>query len=635
MKTSTGTFISFFLLTALLICNVPVITLGHHPIKYATARVEAGPETGASSRQEDASVILSNVVWNRLLAAMKRPASSTWPPRLHILTDAELGAIKRDPQLPSAYATFYRRKPVVCVNRALLNKIVEGNTHRLAFILGHELGHLILGHIRSAPASRTQFVQMTFTRSQELAADKKGMELALSANYSFNEAVSAPKRFIELGMEYPPLRPANHPSWTQRLARLEKGRASLWKSMGAFNNGVFFLNVEQYVSAAQCFASVIEEFPDSHEAQANLGYACLMQYCDLLLPKDVRDFGISQIMVGGFYERPDSLIEKGRGKNIELWRQAVASFEKALRLRPDLILAKAMLGMAYLVKPEGTDVEKANLYLSEAANAASNYHIYPAIRSVLLINLSVASLAAGKPDLSKKHLSDAYRLAGNVAGIRATILYNHAQLLLQSGKPEQKREAAKALNIFLKMTSPASIWWKLGFDSYTGLCGEPGLQCETEQQIRAVAKQGFRPLPPVEVTPGMRIQLGDAIEDVEKRFGTSQNLSVMRGTELKRMNYTKYGIEVIGDQNVMAISLNSAASPALTLQSAGAGGQTRTVKVGMTMQQVTQVLGPPPYTVMVFSTTIPYKFYPQLGLAARVVGGRVAEWIVVALPRRG
>lgn len=294
-----------------------------------------------------------------------------------------------------------------------------------------------------------------------------------------------------------------------------------------------------------------------------------------------------------------------------------------------------MLGVAYLVRPEGKGVEKASRYLGEAASAARNNRLHPTIRAVVLVNLSVANLAAGKADLSQQHLRDAHQLAGNVPVIHATILYNRAQLLLQTGNAAQKREAAKALNAFLKLASPASIWWKLGLDSYNSLCGETGLKCETEQQIRASAKQVFRPLPPVEVAGGMRVQLGDAIEDIQKRLGEVKSVPVARGTDLRRMSYTKYGIDVIGDQNVVAISLNSATSPALTLQYAGPGGQTKAVRVGMMLQQVTQVLGPMPYTTTVFSAAIPYKFYPQVGLAARVVGGRVAEWLVVMLPRRG
>ena len=52
---------------------------------------------------------------------------------------------KMVPKDPNAFATLYKGSPLVCVNRALLNSIVEGNANRLAFILGHELSHVTLG----------------------------------------------------------------------------------------------------------------------------------------------------------------------------------------------------------------------------------------------------------------------------------------------------------------------------------------------------------------------------------------------------------------------------------------------------------------------------------------------------------
>jgi len=85
---------------------------------------------------------------------------------------------------------------------------------------------------------------------------------------------------------------------------------------------------------------------------------------------------------------------------------------------------------------------------------------------------------------------------------------------------------------------------------------------------------------------------------------------------------------------VMAISLNSRLAPALKLQAQGSGGQARILKVGMTEPQVTQVLGPTSFAATVFNAATPYRFYPQVGLAARFVQGRVAEWLVVILPRR-
>ncbi|HEY2908744.1 MAG TPA: hypothetical protein VGI99_00770 [Gemmataceae bacterium] len=56
-----------------------------------------------------------------------------------------------------------------------------------------------------------------------------------------------------------------------------------------------FLVLEQYSAAERCFDRVAKEFPDSYEGWANLGYACLMQYCDKLDEKDLREFDIGPI----------------------------------------------------------------------------------------------------------------------------------------------------------------------------------------------------------------------------------------------------------------------------------------------------------------------------------------------------
>jgi len=594
--------------------------------------LSATPRAASQINENDPNIVLLGAVWERLLAVVSPPVGLAWPPVLHVLTEPEMRDAKMDPNTPNAFAAPYKGGALVCVNKPLMASIVEGNSNRLAFILGHELSHITLRHVR--PTGNTQLLMTIFSRSQELDADSNGIKLALAAGYDFGEAMSGPKRFIDLGLEMPPLWPADHPSWTQRLAVMEKNRASLWNSMGAFNNGVLFLSVEQYGSAERCFASVVKAFPDCYEAHANLGYARLMEYCDLLRPEDVLEFGIGHLMIGGFYRRPESLIEKGRGKNVELWKLAVDALEQALRLKPNLTLAKASLGIAYLVRPEGKDVQKATRYLEEAAAVAAKDASLGAIsRATVLVNLGVAYLAAGKTDLSDQCLQQANKLAGTVSFVRAAILYNYAQEMLQSGKENQKRQASVALHGYLKLAGPSSIWWKLGLDSYSKLCMESGRACETEQQIRAGATQGFRPLPAVELSQGMHVQLGDSIDDVQKRLGAVTSIPIVKEAKLNRYRYPKLGIDVIGIDQVIAISLNSPLAPALKLQAQGPGGQIRTLRVGMTQPQVAQVLGSATSNTTVFNAAVPYSFYPQVGLAGRFVGGRVAEWLVVILPR--
>jgi predicted Zn-dependent protease len=584
-----------------------------------------------AEQRQDSNITLLEDVWNRLLTVVT-PTAGIWPPELHVLTDEEMKVADMPIDVPNAFATIYQGAPMVAVNRALLEKIIEGNANRLAFVLGHELAHIALGHPGAARPQSTKLVATIFSRDKEQNADDAGIKMALAAGYSFNEAMVAARRFVEIGQEHPPLWPAGHPSWTQRLARLDKQRSTLWRSMGGFSNGVMFLTVEQYASAEKCFAAVVKEFPDCYEAHANLGYARLMQYCDLLTADDLRQFDIGQIMIGGFYLRPDSLIEKSRGKNSELWRQAVGSLREALRLKPDLALAQANLGIAFLVRPEGRDLEQATKYLQQATQVISrgqSRHLRP----VVLVNLGVADLAAGRDDQSDQRFREAYIAAGNDQSIKATVLYNYALALLRRGD-ENKGDAARVLFGYLQMSNPSSIWWQLAFEKYSKLCSEQGLKCQTEQQIQAKAKPHYRPIPAVNLGGGIKVQLGDSMSEAQSRLGSARSIPVVRGTDLKRVRALGRGIDLIGADEVFAISLNSRRSPPLELQRTGTGAKRFTMRVGMPGLQVRQALGPGTVAT-VFDVRVPYRFYPELGLAVRFVQDRVAELLIVILPREG
>jgi hypothetical protein len=132
-------------------------------------------------------------------------------------------------------------------------------------------------------------VRRAFTRKQENDADLNGMALALKAGYSFRRGRTAIDRMRDAGHDYSSFEGlgVDHPSWTARPTVLDKEQAQLWKAMSAFENGVFFLLVEQYPSAESRFRQVTREFPQCHEAWTNLGDSLLMP-CDRLQADDVR-----------------------------------------------------------------------------------------------------------------------------------------------------------------------------------------------------------------------------------------------------------------------------------------------------------------------------------------------------------
>ena len=124
-----------------------------------------------------------------------------------------------------------------------------------------------------------------------------------------------------------------------------------------------------------------------------------MQYADSLDTDDLRRFDVGQIVVGGFYRRPKSLEVKVRGINEELWWDAVGALRESIRLKPDLSLPKANLGVAYLFRPAGKDPGKAAQFLEEASQlAGGDPSLDPVSRLAEDINLAVAYAALGDTD---------------------------------------------------------------------------------------------------------------------------------------------------------------------------------------------------------------------------------------------
>jgi len=95
----------------------------------------------------------------------------------------------------------------------------------------------------------------------------------------------------------------------------------------------------------------------------------------------------------------------------------------------------------------------------------------------------------------------------------------------------------------------------------------------------------------------------------------------------------------VGDDNVIAIMLNSKDAPGVMLQEEGMGGKTVALHVGMTVNELDSALKPQNasrYTYAgLFSSEERYRFYPNLGLAISVGDDScVREIAVVQTPRR-
>jgi hypothetical protein len=597
------------------------------------------------AQQSDDDALVRSV-FGRLLSAptASRPEGkyASWPPEVAIITAERDGQRAAQQMALNAFAAAPDCHPVVRISQGLMNQIVQGDPDVLALILGHELGHVLLGHpVCTTGKDTTSVLDMAITRDQEYAADAKGYELALATGYSVREGLKGLQRLDQVS-HYSSFEALSfdHPSWTDRLARLDKDQASLWRKMSAFSDGVSFLATENYELAATCFRSVIREFPTAADAKGNLGYTLLMQYIDQLRDDDLRNFGIGQLATGSFYGESIHLKSRLRGIDAAQWADAVQMLEAAGQADPSLSLVKANLGLAYLVRPEGPDPKQALSYLVPALRmlqgdkAMQNPYGDTATRAVIN-NAAVAYIAANDQQSASDLLGFLWKNKQDIKDEQAflqttALLYNIGSLLASSQNPQERNLAGDVLQRYLRLSSTESMWWKLAYEQYTKVCDQTSNGCATESQLRAASHSNLREVASVDLGNGKSIRLGESFQAAASRIGAGQPVSVP-GSSARRIRYPQYAIDVVASDVIIAIILNGKNAPQLQLRQVGAGTPiTTSIHYGMTADELEKVLADQPYRYEgLLDTWVPYRFYPGIGIAARLGPQKTVDELVL------
>lgn len=579
-------------------------------------------------------------VFARLLSAAAAPRDLPWPPTVEIIASDRINAQAGLRNEGSAWQTT-----VLC-HEGLLKKVIQGNQDRMAYVLGHELAHHLLGHTKK-PEAATDFLYAAFNREQELQADHEGMELALRAGFSYREGLTAMRRMMELGYDYPSFEmlSSDHPAWVDRIAELDHEQAELWRAMSAFENGIYFLGAQNYGMAERAFRQVTREFPGAYEAWVNLGYAQLMQYADALDVADLRRMGIGQLAASGFYRRPKSLEFQLRGVNEALWAEAARSLREALKLKPDLATAYADLGVAFLLKPSGKDVAQAVELLEKAIHLAPKQMtlVDDAAWLSSVVNLAAADAAMGndqKAEQMIKGAEDALKDADvkalpEAAMIAGALQYNRAMLLARSSDAAQQRLAIAELEEYLRRTTPAMTWWELAYERYSALCALLGQRAKTQKDLETVAAQ-FRPVTGIE-TEHVRIELGQSMAEARSQLGRAASGGpVVAGTSLVQYDYPERGLRVMGMQQVLAITLRGEKAPAIPLREAVPGSSTFELRVGMPVALLDMAMSGTAYDLRpLVEPEVKYRFYSEAGVAVKMRQGRVSEMVIGRVPRLG
>jgi tetratricopeptide (TPR) repeat protein len=613
----------------------------------AVPRPPAAPPRPVDARQEKV-----NRVSRTLMAALGPLPDFDTAPEFRVLDSDDINAFATARLAGEGVGA--KVVPVVVVVRGLLDKCVhdpndpEGDDDRLALVIGHEISHLRLGHVTQPTPGSTDLVQTAFGRAREVDADTAGAELALRAGYSIRRGRTAFSRLRALGLNYSSFEGlgVDHPSWDDRMTVLDKGQANLWKAMAAFQNGVFFLAFEQYGSAETCFAAVTREFPKCPEGWANLGAARLMRYCDGLKTDDLRGRGIGQPAVAAFYQRPASLEGAVRGTDQRLWNEAVDALQRSLKLDPSSGLARANLGLAYLLDPSGTRAEDAAKQFREAApRVASDTTDSPLMQVAATVNASVAERAGGRPGEVKERLGEAETLivqqrkglpdAPATGSVVLAFMYNRALLLADSDNQAQRETAAAQFERYLTLAEPTSPWWPLAYERYQSLCAKLNRKTKPKEALASPDREPEYRLATAVKLGADLVSLGEPVSDVTGRLGEGQVVPVVRGTDLVRRKYPALGAELLTADRVLAIFLVAPSAPPLSLRRPGTGAGEVTLRVGMAKAEFEKALaGKEAAEVSVDQAGEHYHYYADPGVGAKIIGDKVTELVVTQMPHR-
>jgi hypothetical protein len=537
-------------------------------------------------------------------------------------------------------------QPIIVLNQGLLDRVVKGSLDRLAAVLGHEMAHILLRHVDNVPPG-APMAASTITRQQESAADMLGMKLGLAAGFPYRALLGGMLAMRGQGNSnsFEGVNDA-HPTWTDRVAMIDDQQRELWPSISAFENGMFFLMTEQYQLAESCFLQVVKDCPRCYEAHANLGYACLMQYCDALEPENLRDLDVGQLVVGGFFRRPDLMEGATRGLTpdvIRHWWDAVGSLRQALILNPDLVLPKASLAVAYLIgPPDGRDIGRAEELFSQVRSAlksGATEDMDPLVRASLLINSGVAQMAVGDMATAEELFAQAEGLFGAVdsAGAAGSALhYNRGWMYaVASAGPTQRATAIEELETYLSSSSSAANWWTLAYEQYVKLCHDQGVEPKDMSELSLAANAQHRLVTGIALADGTTISLNDSVAALVRMLGEGRRQDIVPMSNVRRIQYWDQGIEVLCTEHIVAIRLRGPKAPGVVIRASGPGGEAHEVRPGMTVAELDALMdGDATAWDQRYGTNtqIIYRFYTRLGFGVRIVDGKILEIIVARIP---
>ncbi|MBV6444262.1 MAG: M48 family metalloprotease [Ignavibacteriales bacterium] len=166
-----------------------------------------------------------------------------------------------------------------------LFKSLNNSIDQLAFVLGHELAHVLMRH----PAKTDEFMKknpnateaqlLQLSRDQEFEADKYAVLYTMRAGYSPLGGIEWFNYMTNTGAEYTPhtMNYVTHPNFTSRVVEVFKHIATYYEYARNFEFGLIYLNDGDYKNSIASFNKFLSAYPNFKEGYNNLAVAILSQ----------------------------------------------------------------------------------------------------------------------------------------------------------------------------------------------------------------------------------------------------------------------------------------------------------------------------------------------------------------------
>jgi predicted Zn-dependent protease len=170
-----------------------------------------------------------------------------------------------------------------------LFKSVGSSTEQLAFVLAHELAHILNRHpaktdeYLSKNPNATEEQLLKLSRDMEFEADKYAVLYTMRAGFSPLGGIEWFNYMTNQGYEYTPhtMKLTTHPNFTARVVEVFKHIATYYEYARNFEYGMIYLNSGDYKNSIVSFKKFLEAYPNFKEGYNNLAVASLSQKINL------------------------------------------------------------------------------------------------------------------------------------------------------------------------------------------------------------------------------------------------------------------------------------------------------------------------------------------------------------------